>query len=431
MQTRFTAAQLENPDLRAADAILRRCVHCGFCNAACPTFALHGDELEGPRGRIWLIREMLESGEVQSREVVRHLDSCLSCLACKSACPSGVDYGHLADIGRAHVEKNYRRPAGERFLRAALATILPRPALARLVFGLGRAALPARRWLPASLRALVSHLEGTRSGAAPAHGHHPARGPLRGRVALLAGCVQDALAPEINAAAVRVLTRAGFEVTVIRDACCGAVEQHLGFARAALRRTRRNVRSWREQGIVEADAILATASGCGTMLKDYRFLLRESPESADAQVLSERVRDISEFLMEQAPPREDIGAGRRVAMHVPCSLRHGQRRAEAPLQLLEQAGFEVREAPEDHLCCGSAGTHNLLHRETAAQLGERKAAHIAASGADIVASANLGCMLQLGRYLELPVLHVVQLLDDGEVRKKDTAPRALGVAGGN
>ena len=413
MQTSFTAGQLADPDIRESEGILRKCVHCGFCTATCPTYVLLGDERDSPRGRIYLIKEMLEKGRPASATVVRHIDRCLSCLACVTTCPSGVDYMHLVDHARAHIERTYRRPPGERLLRWLLAHTLPHPGRFALLAAAGRLVQPLAGLLPGRLRAGLALLPRSpgrtpRAGA----GVHPARGTPRLRVALLAGCVQDTLAPDINAATIRLLTRLGVEVVVAPDAgCCGALVHHMGRVEEARAAARRNVAAWEALTAGGLDAIVANASGCGTMLKDYAHLLRDDAAWAPrAQRIAALARDVSEIVASlglesaSAPPLT-------VAYHAACSLQHGQRLASPPRDLLTRAGYRVVDPVEGHLCCGSAGTYNILQPALADRLGARKAARLAATRANVVAAGNVGCMVQIARHAGLPVVHTVELLD--------------------
>jgi len=413
MQTSFSPAQLADPETAESAGIVRKCVHCGFCTATCPTYVLLGDELDSPRGRIYLIKDMLEHPEQPVMDAhVRHVDRCLSCLSCMTTCPSGVHFGHLVDHARSHIERHYRRPLPERLLRAALGWLLPSPFRFRLAL---IAAMPLR-WLGGAVPGRL----GAMLRLAPAAPHPPsaaerpqifaAAGVRRGRVALLAGCVQNALAPAINEATIRLLTRHGIEVVVAEGAgCCGALNLHLGQEDQARSLARRNVAAWRD---LEIDAILSNASGCGTMVKDYGHLLREEPAyAADAARISARARDISEYLAGIELSAPVIATGQRVAYHSACSLQHGQGVREQPKQLLQRMGFAVADVPEGHLCCGSAGSYNLLQPEIAAALRDRKLAAIATTGAELVAAGNIGCITQLGSAADRPVLHTVELLD--------------------
>ena len=415
MQTNFTLAQLADPDLREADKILRACVHCGFCTATCPTYVLLGDELDSPRGRIYLIKDMLEGDKPATQKVAKHIDRCLSCLSCMTTCPSGVHYMHLVDQARAHIEETWRRPAADRWLRALLAALLPRPALFRVALLGARLARPLRGLFGGRLGAMLA-LAPARLATPSAVDRpqvFPAEGPRRRRVALLTGCAQQVLAPQINEATVRLLTRHGCEVVVARGAgCCGALTHHMGREAPALDAARRNVEAWtRELEGDGLDAIVINASGCGTTVKDYGYMLRAEPAWAGkAARVSALTRDISEVMLElglaPAPP-----SGLTVAYHSACSLQHGQKITQAPKELLRQAGFALREPAEGHLCCGSAGTYNILQPEIATRLRDRKVAHLRATGAVLVAAGNIGCITQIASAAGLPVVHTVELLD--------------------
>jgi glycolate oxidase iron-sulfur subunit len=422
VQTEFSLAQLADPDVAASEKILRACVHCGFCTATCPTYVLLGDELDSPRGRIVLIKNMLEEGgpggsNAISAETVKHVDRCLSCLACMTTCPSGVNYMHLVDHGRRHIERHYRRPPAERLLRHVLGRVLSRPAWLRLALYGGRLAKPFAGLLPARLRPALALAPKTVPAASPGDRPQifPAEGERRLRVALLPGCAQQVLAPQINEATVRLLVRLGAEVVVAPGSgCCGALLHHLGDEAAALALVRANIDAWeRTRTTGGLDAVVANASGCGTMLKDYGFLLRTDPAYAEtAARLAALARDVSEVvaalgLGSIAPAIPAL----RVAYHSACSLQHGQQVEREPRALLDAAGFAVVEVPEGHLCCGSAGTYNLLQPELAAALRDRKLANLALTRADLVAAGNIGCITQLAADAPLPVVHTVELLD--------------------
>ena len=418
MQTRFTLEQLRNPEIAASEAVIRKCVHCGFCTATCPTYVLLGDELDSPRGRIYLIKDMLENERPATAEVVRHIDRCLSCLACMTTCPSGVHYQHLIDHARAHVERTFRRPWPERALRALLAAILPFPRRFAAVLALAALARPFAGLLPPRWRAMLAlarRVTPTPSAVAPAAS---ARGPLatdvlraRQRVAVLTGCVQSVLAPEISAATSRLLERAGAEVIEI-PGCCGAIVHHLGRegeSRALAASLIERLRAEQARGL---DAIVANASGCGTQVKDFGFLFRNDARLASvAERISARTRDVTEMLVELGLPRAVAASGLAVAYHSACSMQHGQKVEDAPRALLASAGFTVREIPEGHLCCGSAGTYNVLQPELATRLRDRKVANIARAAADVVATGNIGCITQLRAVASVPVVHTVELLD--------------------
>ena len=425
MQTRFTAMQLQDPGVAASEPILRKCVHCGFCTATCPTYVLLGDELDSPRGRIYLIKEMLENDRPASAQIVSHIDRCLSCLACMTTCPSGVHYQHLIDHARVHVEKTYRRPLLERGLRAALAAVLPYPRRFRAALALVPLARPFARLMPARLRAMLELVpeRSPRRGAGTSEEGEldyrasdgrrvfAAHGKRRARIGLLTGCVQTVLEPSINAATIRLLTRAGCEVVRI-SGCCGSLVHHLGRERDALEfgvRVLEQVDAERRGGSL--DALVANASGCGTHAKDYRHLFRNHPLAAQAADASARARDVTELLAEIGLPPVREPPRVTVAYHSACSMQHGQKIDEPPRALLRQAGFVVREIAEGHLCCGSAGTYNILQPEIAARLRDRKVANVARTGADIVATGNIGCIAQLAAGTGLAVAHTVELLD--------------------
>ena len=414
MQTRFTPAQLADPDTAESAKILRACVHCGFCTATCPTYVLLGDELDSPRGRIALIKDMLEHDRPASERVVRHVDRCLSCLACMTTCPSGVNYMHLVDHARRHIERTYVRPWPDRLLRRLLALVLPRPALFRTALRAARLGRPFARWMPARLRGMLA-LAPRRLPASAAMGRpriSPAQGRRRRRVALLTGCAQQVLAPQINEATIRLLTRHGCEVVVAEGGgCCGALGHHLGQDAHAWAAA--NIHAWTDEiGKGGLDGIVVNASGCGTMVKDYGFMFRADPALAEpAATVSALTRDVTELLAEIGLRPPVIATGQRVAYHGACSLQHGQGIHAEPKHLLTQAGFTVLDIPEGHLCCGSAGTYNLLQPAIATQLRDRKLENIARTAPDVIASGNIGCITQIASAASLPVVHTVELLD--------------------
>jgi glycolate oxidase iron-sulfur subunit len=430
MQTSFSLAQLADPDVSEVNKILRACVHCGFCTATCPTYVLLGDEDDSPRGRIYLAKDMLEKGEPARREVVKHIDRCLSCLGCMTTCPSGVHYMHLIDHARAHVENTYHRPLVDRLMRSTLLRVMTNPRLFRLAL---RAALVAKPLAPildlvrlnplaAMLRLAPVRLP-RRRGAEP--GVFPAVGRRRGRVALLSGCVAPVLAPGINDAAVRVLTRHGFDVVQVRDeGCCGALAHHMGRKEEAHAAARRNIDAWiREIDGDGIDAILTTASGCGTTMKDYGFMLRSDPAYAErAAKVAGLCRDISEFISEIIKLEYVVRPAIKLAYHGACSLTHGQRVTEAPKIMLSQAGFMLIDIPEGHLCCGSAGTYNMFQSELANRLRDRKIANIDKVMPELIAAGNIGCITQIAAGTPIPVVHPIELIDWAT---GGSAPRAL------
>jgi len=435
MQTSFTLAQLADPDISEADKILRACVHCGFCTATCPTYVLLGDELDSPRGRIYLIKDMLENDRPADAEVVKHIDRCLSCLACMTTCPSGVHYMHLVDHARVHIEETYPRPWPDRMIRAVLAAVLPYPPRFRAALAAAwlpgrlaalfpggphslRKAEPVGSGLSGLLRRLAAMLRLTpaKFTGRPAVGGRtvfPAQGRRRGRVALLQGCAQSVLAPSINAAAVRLLTRQGIEVVLAGEGCCGSLVHHMGRKAQALAQARAAIDAWtREIENGGLDAIIITASGCGTTIKDYGFMLRgDAAYEAKAGRVSALARDISEYLagLRLGAPTRSMDV--KVAYQSACSLQHGQKIHKQPKDLLAAAGFRVSDIAEPHLCCGSAGTYNMMQPDIASTLRDRKVANIERTGADVIATGNIGCMTQIAPVTAIPVAHTVELLD--------------------
>ncbi|MCC2111530.1 MAG: glycolate oxidase subunit GlcF [Hyphomicrobiales bacterium] len=421
MQTTFSEARRADPQIAMAESILRKCVHCGFCTATCPTFVLLGDERDSPRGRIYLIKDMLENDRPATRQDVTHIDRCLSCLSCTTTCPSGVDYMHLVDHARVHIEKTYRRPVMDRMLRNILTLVLPWPARFRAsLFGAfyGRplapfmAHIPGLRQVAAMLALSPVRLPPRSNSEGP--GAFPPPAARRGRVALLSGCAQPVLAPEINDATIRILNRVGIEVVLAEgEGCCGALVHHMGREEDALATARRNVDAWmREIDGEGLDAILITASGCGTTVKDYGHMLARDPAYAEkAERVASLARDVSEYL-----EKTDLGTpvsptGLRVAYHSACSMQHGQKITRTPKILLSHAGFEVHDIPEGHLCCGSAGTYNIMQPEIATRLRDRKIANIEKVAPDVIAAGNIGCITQLAAGTNIPIVHTVELLD--------------------
>lgn len=415
MRTEFSPAQLREPGMAQSEKILRACVHCGFCNATCPTYLQTGNENDGPRGRIYLMREMLQSGAAPDARTVAHIDGCLSCLGCATTCPSGVDYMRLVDHARAHIETHYRRPLFERLLRAALAFVLPSTKRFRIALLLGKIAAPFARLLPGRLgRMAAMTRQAPLLPAKPVCGIHAAQGVRRKRIILLNGCVQPVLAPEINAAAIRLLNRLGVEVVVPEAAgCCGAIGYHLGQAQSAKHAARANIRAWAEAGRDEAiDAILITASGCGTQVKEYAHLLRDDDQYKDISAQTSAITmDISEFLFALGLPEARNHDTGRVAWHAPCSLQHAQKQAGKVESLLRSAGYEVLAPRDAHLCCGAAGSYTLLQPEMSARLAAAKTENLLALQPDIIATGNIGCQVQIAAGAAVPVLHWVQLLE--------------------
>jgi glycolate oxidase iron-sulfur subunit len=413
MQTRFSPEQLADPDMASSETVIRKCVHCGFCTATCPTYVLLGDELDSPRGRIYLMKEMLEGQRQPTAEVVKHIDRCLSCLSCMTTCPSGVNYMHLVDHARAYIEDNYRRPLPERLIRWLLAKVLPYPGRFRLALALARLAKPIGPLLgKGPLAAMLALAPDRPVKRAPAQAAAPAS--PKGRVVLLQGCAEPVLKPGYRQAAIRLVSRSGYAVVfAMGEGCCGALVHHMGRKEDALQAARRNIDAWTAEIEGEGiDAILVTASGCGTSIKDYGFMLRDDAAYAErAARVSALAKDITEFLAGIELPPVANPTGLRVAYHAACSLQHGQQVTEQPKDLLKRAGFDVVTPADAHLCCGSAGTYNILQPELADAIGRRKAGTLDRLGADVIAAGNIGCATQIALKAQAPVCHTVELLD--------------------
>lgn len=418
MQTNFTLAQLANPDIAESNQILRACVHCGFCTATCPTYVLLGDELDSPRGRIYLIKEMLENDRPATVEVVKHVDRCLSCLACMTTCPSGVHYMHLVDHARAHIEKTYRRPLPDRLLRGVLATVLPYPGRFRVALIAGYLAKPFAPLLAAlgfkSMAAMLSLSTLPPKASLPRQQVYSPTGRRKGRVALLTGCANKVLKPSINEATIRLLNRLGIEVVVPEsEACCGSLVHHMGREAQAHAQAKVNIDAWLAEMDGEGlDAIVINASGCGTTVKDYGFMLRTDSAYAEKSArISAVTKDVCEYLATLRLPKPVGGTGMTVAYHAACSLQHGQKIVRQPKELLSKMGFAVKDVPEGHLCCGSAGTYNIVHTDIARSLRDRKIARIEQLEPDVIAAGNIGCITQIATGTAIPIVHPVELLD--------------------
>jgi len=476
MQTHFSPEQLADPQTRETERILRACVHCGFCTATCPTYLLTGDELDSPRGRIYLAKDMLEKNRPADATTVKHLDRCLTCLSCMTTCPSGVHYMHLVDHARQHIERTYRRPIGDRLMRSVLAFVLPHTGRFRVALWAARLALPLKALFPARMRALLdaagsasssgngrqrpaneasiqannqlsigagaaasvrqraineasaaaSTGPGSTSPGAARSAEAAREGALTNafprrtkRMALLPGCVQPALRPEINAATARLLARLGVDLIVAPGTgCCGALVHHLGREHDAAAQAKSDIDAWTRE--IESgrglDAIIVTASGCGTMLKDYGFIFRDDPEYANkAARVSALARDISEVLTElmtPGVPTTHHSTPLRVAYHSACSLQHGQKLHAVAPKLLRDVGYTVIDAiPESHICCGSAGTYSMLQPEMSTKLRDRKARNLESTAPDIIATGNIGCITQISQATGIPIVHTVELLD--------------------
>ncbi|WP_050927932.1 glycolate oxidase subunit GlcF [Aestuariivita boseongensis] len=415
MQTTFTEDQLKDPGIARSNEILRTCVHCGFCTATCPTYQVLGDELDSPRGRIYLIKDMLENEREPDEKTVKHIDRCLSCLACMTTCPSGVHYMHLVDHAREYIENKYKRPLFERVLRWTLAQILPYPMRFRVALLGAKIGRPFAFLMPdARLKAMLEMAPKTIPPVS--RNDDPQRfapkAEKKMRVALMTGCAQKALNTDINDATIRLLTRLGCEVVVAEGAgCCGALTHHMGKTSESHATAARNIKAWaREMDGEGLDAIVINTSGCGTTVKDYGHMFRNEALAKDAERVSKIAMDVSEVLMKlDLPDGEDKGL--TIAYHAACSLQHGQQIKTYPKDLLKKAGFTVVEPRDSHLCCGSAGTYNLMQPEISKQLKKRKVDTLEAKNPDVIAAGNIGCMMQIGSGTEVPIVHTVELLD--------------------
>lgn len=426
MQTNFTPQQLQDPAIARSNEVLRACVHCGFCTATCPTYAVLGDELDSPRGRIYLIKDMLEKGRPADEKTVKHIDRCLSCLACMTTCPSGVHYMHLVDHAREHIERTYTRPVSDRLLRWVLARILPYPMRFRLALLGAKLGRPFARLMPdARLRAMLEmapkHIPPVSRNDDPQV--FSAIGRRKMRVALMTGCAQRALNTDINDATIRLLRRLGAEVVIARgQGCCGALTHHMGKTAESHATAARNIHAWHAELQGDGlDAIVINTSGCGTTVKDYGHMFRNDALADKAHAVAAIAMDVSEVLMKLDMP-ETASRGVKVAYHAACSLQHGQKIKTFPKELLARAGFDVVEPRDSHLCCGSAGTYNLMQPELSKELKSRKVATLEARAPDVIAAGNIGCMMQIGSGTSVPVVHTVELLDWASGGPK---PRAL------
>jgi glycolate oxidase iron-sulfur subunit len=423
LQTQFAPEALADPHIRELEGILRSCVHCGFCTATCPTYVVLGDERDSPRGRIYLIKDLLETGRQIEAEDVWPIDHCLSCLSCMTTCPSGVDYRRLVDHARIEIEETYRRPLADRLMRATLVRLIAsrrgfRAAL-RLA-AVGRLVKPALARLPGigpKLEAMLALAPASLPPPGPAEkpGANPAASASgrRRRMALLGGCAEAVLAPHIHEATIRLLNRAGIDVVIPKgEGCCGSLAHHMGREARALAQARADIDVWTREIEGEGlEAIVVTASGCGATIKDYGYMLRDEPLYAKkAARVAALARDVSEVA---GALDLDFSAPRRlaVAYHPACSLQHAQKIVDPPKALLKRAGFDVRSIPEAHLCCGSAGTYNILQPAIAGALRDRKVANIARVKPDVIAAGNIGCIEQIGSAAKTPVVHTVELLD--------------------
>jgi len=421
METHFSKEQLKDKDNKSSEKIFRKCVHCGFCNATCPTYQLLGNELDGPRGRIYLIKDMLENKKPANKKIVKHIDRCLSCYSCMSTCPSGVNYMHLIDHGRSHIEKTYKRPFNERIIRDFLSKILPNPTYFRIIGMLTLLIKPFQFFFPKKIREMIRLM--------------PIKFPKKNlpkmriyqaikkkkpvaRVALLTGCVQKVISPQINEATIRLLNRHGIEVVVPKGInCCGSLNHHLGKSELAKESFKKNILIWYEEYLNNGlDAIISNTSGCGTTLKDYGFIFRSDDDlKKKAKKISELTKDISEYLDENVKlnfiNNKENNKAYKIAYHSACSMQHGQKIHDIPKNLIKKTGNEVLDIPEGHLCCGSAGTYNLLQNDIAKELLKNKISNIEKIKPQFITTGNIGCITQIANGTKIPILHTVEIID--------------------
>ena len=419
MQTNFTEDQLKNKDNKSSEKILRKCVHCGMCNATCPTFNLLGDELDGPRGRIYLIKEMIEKKKAPTKKVVSHIDKCLSCYSCMTTCPSGVNYMHLIDHGRNYVEKNYQRPFYQRLFRNFLSKTLPKPKIFKFLIFFAKIGQLFKFLLPGNLKSMLDVApKKIQSKTLKFQKVYKAeRKKPTARVALLIGCVQRVVSPQINESTIRILTRHGVEVTTMPEIeCCGSLNHHLGKEELAKETFKKNINMWYDEYLKNGlDAIISNTSGCGTTLKDYGFIFRDDKEfKKKSKKISELTKDITEFLdqnLKLSFKKDKNSKKYNIAYHSACSMQHGQKVHNQPIDLLKKTGNKVSNIPDGHICCGSAGTYNILQSDIAKKLLKQKVENINKIKPDLISTGNIGCMIQIANGSDIPIVHTVELID--------------------
>ena len=420
METHFSKEQLKDEDNKSSEKILRKCVHCGFCNATCPTYQLLGDELDGPRGRIYLIKDMLENDKPANEKIVKHIDRCLSCYSCMTTCPSGVNYMHLIDHGRSHIEKTYKRPFNERVIRSFLSIIIPNPTYFRIIGMLTLLVKPFRFIFPKKISEMIDLMPGKfpKKTLHKKKVYSAQKTKRIARVALLTGCVQKVLSPQINEATIRLLNRHGIEVVVPKGiGCCGSLNHHLGKSDLAHQTFKKNISIWYDEYLKNGlDAIISNTSGCGTTLKDYGFIFRSDEDfKKKAKKISELTKDITEYLDENIKldfiRRQNNDKEYKIAYHSACSMQHGQKIHDVPINLIKKTGNQVFDIPDGHLCCGSAGTYNLLQSDIAKKLLKNKISNIEKIKPQFIATGNIGCITQIANGTKIPILHTVEIID--------------------
>ena len=422
METNFSIEQLKDKDNKSSEKIFRQCVHCGMCNATCPTYKLLGNELDGPRGRIYLIKDMLENNKPANEKIVKHIDRCLSCYSCMTTCPSGVNYMHLIDHGRNHIEKTYKRNLSDRLIRNLLSKILPKPIYFKIVSLFVRFLKPFKYIFPKKIRIMIDFMPiKFPKKTLPKLEVYFAKNKKKpvARVALLMGCVQRVISPQINEATIRLLNRHNVEVVVSKGIdCCGSLNHHMGKSKLAHENFKKNILIWYQEYLDNGlDAIIANTSGCGTTLKDYGFIFRSDKDlKKQAKKISELTKDITEYLnnkvklnfINNKDPKEKKY---KIAYHSACSMQHGQKIHSEPINLIKKTGNEVVEIPEGHLCCGSAGTYNLLQSDIAQKLLEDKINNIKKIKPQFISTGNIGCITQIAQGTKIPILHTVEIID--------------------
>jgi len=417
MQTNFTEEQLKIKDNKSSEEIFKKCVHCGMCNATCPTYEILGDELDGPRGRIYLIQDMLENEKKPTSNVVKHIDRCLSCYSCMTTCPAGVNYMHLIDHGRKYIEKNYERPFFDRIIRNFLSKILPDLKLFKLSIVFVKLGKPFKFLFPSKIKNMMDLMPVSfPKKVLKVKEIYKTKNKKRiARVALLTGCVQKEISPQINESTIRILNRHGVEVVVPEKIrCCGSLNHHLGKNDEANQDFINNINIWYDENLKgNLDAILSNTSGCGTTMKDYAFIFRNDKKmKKKAKKISELTKDVSEYLSENLNLKFKKKEKKlRIAYHSACSMQHGQKIHSQPMNLLEKTKNEILEIPEGHICCGSAGTYNILQSKIAKQLLKNKVKNIESLKPQIISTGNIGCITQIKHGTNIPILHTIELLD--------------------
>ena len=417
MQSNFSKNQLSDADNASSDKIFKKCVHCGMCNATCPTHQILGDELDGPRGRIYLIKDMLENEKKPTSKVVKHIDRCLSCYSCMTTCPAGVNYMHIIDHGKKYIEKNYERPFFDKAIRKVLSVVLPNTVYFRLASLLVKLSKPVQFLFPSKIKDMMSLMPTSfpKKTIKQKEIYKVSGKKIVSRVALLTGCVQKEISPQINEATIRLLNRHGVEVVVPKKIrCCGSLNHHLGKEDDAHQDFRNNINTWYDEHLKgNLDAILSNTSGCGTTMKDYGFIFKDDKiMKKKAKIISQLTKDVTEYLDENLKLNfKSKDKKYKIAYHSACSMQHGQKVHNQPMELLSRTSNEVMEIPEGHICCGSAGTYNILQSKIAKELLRKKVKNIESLEPDFISTGNIGCITQIANGTKTPILHTIEILD--------------------